>query len=127
MQLFKFDTPEGKHCFWHSSAHVLGQALEKKYAAHLTVGPALEEGFYYDSDILLLVSFGLFYVNYFWLCADVPTPPVAEGSEQEKVSISSDDLEQLNGLANSIIKEKQQFERLAVPRDVALKMFEVLY
>jgi len=51
IQLFAFDTPEGKHCFWHSSAHVLGQALEKKYGAHLTVGPALEEGFYYDSDI----------------------------------------------------------------------------
>jgi threonyl-tRNA synthetase len=52
LQLFKFDTPEGKHCFWHSSAHVLGQAMEKKYGAHLTVGPALEEGFYYDADIL---------------------------------------------------------------------------
>lgn len=51
LQLFKFDTPEGKHCFWHSSAHVLGQAMEKKYGAHLTVGPALEEGFYYDADI----------------------------------------------------------------------------
>jgi threonyl-tRNA synthetase len=34
--------------FWHSSAHVLGQALELQYGVDLTIGPALEEGFYYD-------------------------------------------------------------------------------
>eukprot|EP00967_Tisochrysis_lutea_P019063 scaffold21649_cov24-Tisochrysis_lutea.AAC.6 len=34
--------------FWHSSAHVLGQALELEFGADLTIGPALEEGFYYD-------------------------------------------------------------------------------
>ena len=34
--------------FWHSSAHVLGQALELEFGVDLTIGPALEEGFYYD-------------------------------------------------------------------------------
>ena len=34
--------------FWHSSAHLLGQALELEYGVDLTIGPALEEGFYYD-------------------------------------------------------------------------------
>ncbi len=34
--------------FWHSSAHVLGEALESCFGAKLTIGPALEEGFYYD-------------------------------------------------------------------------------
>lgn len=34
--------------FWHSSAHVLGEALELEYGVDLTIGPALEEGFYYD-------------------------------------------------------------------------------
>ena len=34
--------------FWHSSAHVLGEALEACFGAKLTIGPALEEGFYYD-------------------------------------------------------------------------------
>ena len=34
--------------FWHSSAHVLGEALEGCFGAQLTIGPALEEGFYYD-------------------------------------------------------------------------------
>ena len=34
--------------FWHSSAHVLGEALEACFGVRLTIGPALEEGFYYD-------------------------------------------------------------------------------
>lgn len=34
--------------FWHSSSHVLGQALELEFGADLTIGPAIEEGFYYD-------------------------------------------------------------------------------
>lgn len=48
LQLLKFDDPEAKAVFWHSSAHVLGQALEKKYGAHLTIGPPVQDGFYYD-------------------------------------------------------------------------------
>lgn len=34
--------------FWHSSSHVLGEALEQLYGVRLTIGPAVEEGFYYD-------------------------------------------------------------------------------
>jgi len=48
LQLLKFDDPEAKAVFWHSSAHMLGQALEKKYGAHLTIGPPVQDGFYYD-------------------------------------------------------------------------------
>lgn len=48
LQLLKFDDPEAKAVFWHSSAHMLGQALEKKYGAHLTIGPPVHDGFYYD-------------------------------------------------------------------------------
>eukprot|EP01071_Lankesteria_metandrocarpae_P006975 Lankesteria_metandrocarpae@DN4541_c0_g1_i1.p1 len=48
LQLLKFDTPEAQHVFWHSSAHILGQALENEYGAQLTIGPALDRGFYYD-------------------------------------------------------------------------------
>ncbi len=40
---------EGKNTFWHSSAHILGAALENIYCNKLCIGPALEEGFYYDS------------------------------------------------------------------------------
>jgi len=48
LKLIKFEDPEGRHVFWHSSAHVLGGALERSYGVHLTIGPALERGFYYD-------------------------------------------------------------------------------
>lgn len=39
---------EGKSTFWHSSAHIMGSSLEHTYGSHLCIGPALEEGFYYD-------------------------------------------------------------------------------
>jgi threonyl-tRNA synthetase len=48
LQLLDFETPEGKYTFWHSAAHVLGQALEIEENAHLCSGPPVEEGFYYD-------------------------------------------------------------------------------
>jgi len=48
LELFKFDSPEGQKTFWHSSAHILGEALERLYGGSLCIGPALEEGFYYD-------------------------------------------------------------------------------
>ena len=34
--------------FWHSSSHVLGEALEAVFGADLTIGPAIDDGFYYD-------------------------------------------------------------------------------
>lgn len=48
LSLLKFDSKEGKTLFWHSSAHLLGQALENTYGAFLTHGPPLENGFFYD-------------------------------------------------------------------------------
>jgi len=49
--LYTWDQPEGKKAFWHSSAHVLAQAIQKIYpSAQLTIGPAIENGFYYDVD-----------------------------------------------------------------------------
>ena len=34
--------------FWHSSAHILGEAMERHYGGHLCYGPPIEEGYYYD-------------------------------------------------------------------------------
>jgi threonyl-tRNA synthetase len=49
--LFTFNDDEGKEAFWHSSAHILAQALEKLYPGiKLTIGPSVENGFYYDVD-----------------------------------------------------------------------------
>lgn len=49
LSLLKFDDAEAKTVFWHSSAHVLGAAIEATFGAHLTIGPPLQSGFYYDS------------------------------------------------------------------------------
>ena len=51
LTLFTFNDNEGRAAFWHSSAHVLAQALEHLYSGiKLTIGPAIESGFYYDVD-----------------------------------------------------------------------------
>ena len=49
--LYTWDDEAGKRAFWHSSAHVLAQAILRFYPeAKLTIGPAIENGFYYDTD-----------------------------------------------------------------------------
>jgi len=48
LQLLKFDSPDGEYVFWHSSAHILGEAMECLYGGHLCYGPPIESGFYYD-------------------------------------------------------------------------------
>ncbi|MGC6430257.1 MAG: threonine--tRNA ligase [Jejuia sp.] len=49
--LYTWRDDAGKKAFWHSSAHVLAQAIEELYpGAKLTIGPAIENGFYYDVD-----------------------------------------------------------------------------
>ncbi len=51
IELFKWDSPEGKHAFWHSSAHLLAEALQELYPGiKFGIGPAIENGFYYDID-----------------------------------------------------------------------------
>jgi threonyl-tRNA synthetase len=50
--LYTWNDKAGKETFWHSSAHVLAQALEHLYpGVKLTIGPAIENGFYYDVDL----------------------------------------------------------------------------
>jgi threonyl-tRNA synthetase len=51
IKLHKFDEPEGKHAFWHSSAHLMAEALEALYPGmKFGIGPSIENGFYYDVD-----------------------------------------------------------------------------
>eukprot|EP01032_Pedospumella_encystans_P018572 gene18572-21136_t len=49
LTLLKYDNPEANMVFSHSSAHVLGAAVEAAFGSHLTIGPPLQQGFYYDS------------------------------------------------------------------------------
>jgi threonyl-tRNA synthetase len=52
LRFYTWDDKEGKNAFWHSSAHVLAQALEFFYPKiNLTIGPAIENGFYYDVEL----------------------------------------------------------------------------
>lgn len=47
--LYKFDDKEGKHAFWHTSAHLMAEALQELYpGTQFGIGPAIENGFYYD-------------------------------------------------------------------------------
>lgn len=49
--LYTWNDKEGKQAFWHSSSHVMAQALQELYPdIKLTIGPAVENGFYYDVD-----------------------------------------------------------------------------
>ncbi|TPV32987.1 threonine--tRNA ligase [Paucihalobacter ruber] len=52
LTLYTWEQPEGKKAFWHSSSHVMAQALEELYSdIKLTIGPAIDNGFYYDVDL----------------------------------------------------------------------------
>lgn len=52
IQLHKWDDKEGKHAFWHSSAHLMAQAIETMYpGTKFGIGPTIENGFYYDIDL----------------------------------------------------------------------------
>jgi len=51
IKLHKFDEKEGKHAFWHSSAHLMAEALQELFPGiKFGIGPAIENGFYYDVD-----------------------------------------------------------------------------
>ena len=95
LQFFDFDSPEGTHCFWHSSAHILGQAIELEFPdAQLCIGPPLEDGgFYYD----------------------VYLPP--------GVTISPADYERIQKRVDAIIKAKQNFTRVVLTKEQALDLF----
>ncbi len=51
IKLNKWDDPDGKHAFWHSSAHLMAEAVEAIFpGTKFGIGPAIENGFYYDVD-----------------------------------------------------------------------------
>ncbi|XP_070256444.1 threonine--tRNA ligase 2, cytoplasmic [Myotis yumanensis] len=93
LELLTFDNEEAQAVYWHSSAHVLGEAMELYYGGHLCYGPPIEDGFYYDMFI---------------------------GDR----AVSSTELPALESICQTIIKEKQPFERLEVSKDVLLEMFK---
>ena len=52
LKLYKWDDPEGKYAYWHSSAHLMAEALQALYpGVKFGIGPAIENGIYYDIDL----------------------------------------------------------------------------
>ncbi len=51
LELIKFDSPVGKEVFWHTTSHIMAQAVKSLYPdVKVTIGPAIDAGFYYDFD-----------------------------------------------------------------------------
>ncbi|MGI6049303.1 MAG: threonine--tRNA ligase [Acetivibrionales bacterium] len=52
LNLLTFDSPAGKHAYWHTASHIMAQAVLRLFpSAKLAIGPAIDTGFYYDFDI----------------------------------------------------------------------------
>lgn len=94
LEFLDFDHPEGKQVFWHSSAHVLGEACECHLGCHLSYGPPTEDGFFYDMSI--------------------------DGGNR---AITQADFGNLEKVGTKAIKEKQKFVRLELSKENLLKMF----
>jgi threonyl-tRNA synthetase len=99
LELLNVDSEEGRKVFWHSSAHILGQALERKYGIRLCVGPPAKEGDKY----------------HFFYEGRMP---------DEELKVSKEDYKDLNRIIAQIIREKQTFDKLTVPKEVALELFK---
>lgn len=93
LELLDFEHPEGKKVFWHSSAHILGEACERHYGCSLCIGPPVEDGFYYEMSL------------------------------PEQGAVTAADYKPLKQVAEKAIKEKQPFERLELTKEDLLEMF----
>lgn len=52
LEILTFDSAEGKHAYWHTTSHILAQAVRRLFPeAALAIGPAIDNGFYYDMDL----------------------------------------------------------------------------
>lgn len=92
--LLKFDDDEAKSVYWHSTAHVMGEAMERVLGGCLCYGPPIDEGFYYDMF-----------------------------TEDRQVSDKAD-FPVLENLMRSILKEKQEFQRLEMTKKDLMEMFK---
>ena len=94
IKLHKWEDEEGKHAFWHSSAHLLAEALEELYPGiKFGIGPAIENGFYYDVD------------------------------PGERV-ITDADLPKIEKKMQELARRKVEFQRKEVPKEEAVAFFE---
>ena len=94
VKLFKWDDPEGKHAFWHTSAHLMAEAMQELWpGTQFGIGPAIENGFYYDV-----------------------MPP-------EGVSIGESDFPKIEKKMQELAAKKEELVRADISKDDALKFF----
>lgn len=94
LQLLTWNDTDGKSTFWHSSAHLMAEALEALYpGVKFWVGPPLENGFYYDVDT-------------------------------NGVSISNDDFKKIEDKMLELARQKNEYQRIPMAKDEAIKYFE---
>ena len=92
--LLKWEDDEAKRVFWHSSSHLMAEALEDLYpGVKFGIGPAIENGFYYDVDL---------------------------GDHQ----LTDADFPKIEKRMLELAREKQDYTRISVPKAEALKHFE---
>jgi threonyl-tRNA synthetase len=92
--LFTWNDKDGKKAFWHSTSHVMAQALQENYPGiKLTIGPAVENGFYYDVD----------FVNH---------------------SFGEKDFKVIEDRVLEISREKHEFKLRSVSKDEALQFYK---
>jgi threonyl-tRNA synthetase len=93
LRLLTWDDPSGKSTFWHSSAHLLAEALEAIFpGTKFGIGPAIENGFYYDIDL---------------------------GDK----TISEEDMKKLEDKMKELAKQSNVYQRLEVPKEEAVGYF----
>jgi len=110
LELLKFDSDtDAKTTFWHSSAHMLGEALEHLYGCRLTIGPPLAGGFYYDS--------------YMGDASASGSGADGSGAHGSSNAFREEDYKPIEGEVTKIIKSKQKFQRLVVTKSEALDLF----
>ncbi|CAF2400450.1 unnamed protein product [Rotaria sp. Silwood2] len=93
LELIKFDDEQGKQVFWHSTAHIMGEAMELCYGGCLCYGPPIEQGFYYDMYLENRTVSGLDYDP----LEKVMKRIVKEEQPFERLEISKEDLLRLFG------------------------------
>jgi len=94
IKLYKWEDKEGQHAFWHSSAHLMAEALQALYPSmKFGIGPAIENGFYYDVD-------------------------PGEGN-----TIKDSDLKAIEDKMKELAKNKSEYVRCDISKAEALKLF----
>ncbi|KAI9294541.1 threonyl-tRNA synthetase [Neoconidiobolus thromboides FSU 785] len=105
LELLTFENEEAKRVFWHSSAHILGEACERHYGCNLCIGPPIEDGFYYEMNIGERVVTQSDYPNLETLAKGI----VKEKQPFERLVLSKEDLLEMfkhNPYKVHIIKDK---------------------